>query len=83
MINVLYSVERGSELEYKKMSFLRRQSTFINAIEKRLQMPWENGFEAGTSLAIEAFLFNYLPLTGQLLVSARSTFITLACMDEQ
>lgn len=42
----------------------------------RLQMPWENGFAAGTSLAIEALLVNYLPLTGQLLVTARSTFIT-------
>lgn len=67
----------------KKMSFLRRKDTFINAMGKRLQMPWENGFAAGTSLAIEAFLFNYLSLTGELLVTARSTFITLACMDEQ
>lgn len=52
----------------KKMSFLRQKT--------RLQMPWENGFAAGTRLAVEAFLFDYLPLTGQLLVTARSTFIT-------
>ena len=42
----------GMNSTIKKMSFLRRKETFINAMGNRLQMPWENGFAAGTSLAV-------------------------------